>query len=156
MSFVGGIAGAIPARDLRHNIHVFDGNQRPCTATWRSGSLPALIWYDFVNRSVRPSKISFLARRGCVNCKPDQNHGVFQLVGTNDSPCNEDSLWTSLCQGQYPHPKSVRDEERMAECHVKADDQLSRQIQAGFRCVGLRIDNVLGAYAPLCWMRVWE
>ena len=156
MSFVDGIAGASPSRLLRHNIHAFDGNQRPCIGTWSFGSLPALIWYDFINRSVHPSKISFLARRGCVNCNPDQNPLVFQFVGTNDSPCNQDSFWTSLCQGRYHHPKSVRDEEKIAECHVKVDDQLSSQIQSGFRCVGLRIQHVIGVYAPLCWMRVWE
>ena len=109
---------------------------------WHSGPrvgktpLPAYVWYDFVTRQIRPAKVSFRPRQDDLPGAKKQTPGYFQLVGTNEADCNEDSQWQVLCQDLSGIPVESLADRR--SCQVRREDIRGQS----FRCVGIRILQV--------------
>ncbi len=95
---------------------------------WASGPqerLPVFIWYDFKNRQIIPTRISFHPRRDTTVSQTWNSMDFakrltptkFQFVGSNDAVCNRNSTWTILCKDLSGNQIASQNETR--QCRVE-------------------------------------
>merc|ERR1712002_1294944 len=75
---------------------------------------PVMIWYDFKSRHIRPAEMSIQpAQTGAaMQGAPSQ----WQVVGSNDVNCDDDSNWTVLCEDLPTRNGAASTKSDIAEC----------------------------------------
>jgi len=153
VKFTGGVAGATNeySNDWRAELAFIP--QTPVEKGWHTGpksgpalNLPVMIWYDFKSDGVRPSEVSFQPAQKEVTKSPTS----YQFVGSNDAVCNDDSVWTILCEDLSD--RTWRNDWEVKYCKVKPE------ITEKFRCLGIRIlaNRHKDGWTHARNIRVWE
>lgn len=160
VKFIGGESGGdggaldsrwVPATAFKARAPIDSGwhvGPNP-TGPNQATSLPVIIWYDFKTRHFIPAEVSLQP------AQPDADAlqgapSMWQLVGSNDIQCNEDSNWTVVCEDLSD--KKWRSIHEVRYCRVKPE------MEQSFRCFGIRILNNLRTtgWASLRNVRLWE
>jgi len=136
LAFDGGTAGTSsgvnPAAAFKRDMSIWLSGH----GTGEPIPYPHHIWYDFVERRVFPKRVLFhkdvkdnLARKEKYK---DNGPTKWEFVGSNDSPCNQFSAWTVLCDDysgkNYTNASSIK------FCDVEG-------VTNGFRCLGISVLN---------------
>jgi len=157
VKFFGGSADATSFLD--HNWMPEEGFQKQMAINngWHIGpikgpraaqNLPVMIWYDFKTRSIKPAEVSIQPAQsgGATQGAPSS----WQLVGSNDVHCDDDSAWTVLCEDLSD--RKWRNYWEVRYCRVKPE------MNEKFRCMGLRVLNNQRSdgWTSLRNIRLWE
>jgi len=158
VKFYGGDEGATSFLDNNHAwmANVGFEERMPINKGWHVGQVkgkreamcpPVMIWYDFKTRHVKPAEMSIQpAQTGAaMQGAPSQ----WQVVGSNDVNCDDDSNWTVLCEDLSD--RKWRSAYEVRYCRMPQNKQ-------EFRCVGIRVLNNLRSdgWTSLRNIRLWE
>lgn len=151
--FSGGVPDATNQFDNSHWTPQ-NGFRRgmPVGNGWHSGPsgnpppLPLYVWYDFKSEGFRPAEVSFQPTH---EKQPNRAPSSYQFVGTNDAVCNDDSIWTLLCEDLSD--REWRNHFEVRYCKVKPE------VRTKFRCLGIRLLVVRqDGWAGLRNIRMWQ
>jgi len=157
VKFVGGDEGATSFLDHNWLPEAAFAERMPYNKGWHVGAIkgihqamspPIMIWYDFKSRHITPAEMSIQPSQtgGATQGAPS----MWQVVGSNDAHCDDDSNWTIVCEDLSD--EKWRSYYEVRYCRVKPE------VKQAFRCLGIRVLNNLRSdgWTSMRNIRLWE